>query len=224
MDIEAFSVMTAEQLYDDLGVKDPADLFDLRFDDLIKLDRFGEKKANKLLEAIEACKTRDLPSFLFALGIPNTGKTTAKALADHFNSLEAVRQASREEFVALNDIGEIVADSIVGFFRDPAMASSVDRMLASGVRAEPEERPAALNTDGVFYGKTVVLTGTLTSMSRDEAAKLLEAAGAKISSSVSKKTDFVVAGENAGSKLTKAQELGVRVVDNEEEMLKLLGE
>jgi DNA ligase (NAD+) len=225
MDIETFSVMTAEQLYDELDVRDPADLYRLTFDDLVKLERFGEKKANKLLEAFEKSKTRDLSSFLFALGIPNTGKATAKALADHFGSLEAVQQASKEELVALQDIGEIVADSIYGFFRDPVTSGSVDLLLARGVRpTEPERSQAAADPTGIFYGKTVVLTGTLTSLSRDEAGKLLEAAGAKIASSVSKKTDFVVAGENAGSKLTKAQELGVRVVDNEEELLKLLGE
>ncbi|MCC2684018.1 MAG: ligA [Paenibacillaceae bacterium] len=225
MDIETFSVMTAEQLYDELDVRDPADLYRLTFDDLVKLERFGEKKANKLLDSFEKSKTRDLSSFLFALGIPNTGKATAKALADHFGSLEAVHQASKEELVALQDIGEIVADSIYGFFRDPVTSGSVDLLLARGVSpTEPERTQAVADPTGIFYGKTVVLTGTLTSLSRDEAGKLLEAAGAKIASSVSKKTDFVVAGENAGSKLTKAQELGVRVVDNEEELLKLLGE
>lgn len=222
MDIETFSIMTAEQLYDELGVRDPADLYDLSFDQLVQLERFGEKKANKLLEAIEKSKRRDLASFLFALGIPNTGKTTTKALADHFGSLEAVMRATREELTALHDIGEIVADSIVGFFRDPVMQSSISRMLAAGVQPVAEARTAPVNTDNPFYGKTVVLTGTLTSLSRDEAAKLLEAAGAKIASSVSKKTDFVIAGENAGSKLTKAQELGIRIVNNEEEMMKLL--
>jgi DNA ligase (NAD+) len=225
MDIETFSVMTADQLYDELDVRDPADLYRLTFDELVKLERFGEKKANKLLESFEKSKTRDLSSFLFALGIPNTGKATAKALADYFGSLEAVRQASKDELIALQDIGEIVADSIYGFFRDPVTSASVDLLLARGVSpTESERSQSAADPNGIFYGKAVVLTGTLTSMSRDEAGKLLEAAGAKIVSSVSKKTDFVIAGENAGSKLAKAQELGVRVVDNEEEMLKLLGE
>lgn len=222
MDIETFSVKTAEQLYDELGVRDPADLFDLQFEDLVKLQRFGEKKARKLLEAIEACKTRDLASFLFALGIPNTGKTTTKSLVDHYGSLEKLSAATVEELIAVPDIGGIVAESIVGFFADPIAMRSVERMLAAGVRPFVEEKAAPANAEHPLYGKTVVLTGTLTSMSRDEASKRLEALGAKVSGSVSKKTDLVIAGESAGSKLTKAKELGIAVIEDEEEMLRLL--
>jgi DNA ligase (NAD+) len=221
MDIETFSVMTAEQLYHELEVRDPADLYYLKFDDLVKLERFGKKKAEKLLEAIEKSKTRDLSSFLFALGIPNTGQTTTKVLADHYRSLDALMAASAEELMGLPDIGGIVAESIVGFFADPLMRDSVERMRAAGVTPRVEER-AAVATDSPFSGKTVVLTGTLTRMTRDEAAKRLEALGAKVSGSVSKKTDFVIAGESAGSKLTKAQELGVRVIDNEDEFVQML--
>jgi DNA ligase (NAD+) len=224
MDIETFSVMTAEQLYDELGVRDPADLFYLRFEDLVKLNRFGEKKAKKLLDAIEACKTRDLASFLFALGIPNTGKTTTKSLADHYGSLQRLMAATAEELTAIPDIGDIVAESIVSFFADPLMIRSIDRMLAAGVSPAAEEKPVPANTEHPLYGKTVVLTGTLSSMSRDEATKKLEALGAKVSGSVSKKTDLVIAGESAGSKLTKAKELGIPVIENEDELLKLLGE
>src|SRR5690606_16147567 len=119
MDIESFSIMTAEQLYDEVGLRDPADLYELQFDDLVKLPRFGEKKVNKLLGAIEASKTCSLSSFLFALGIPNTGKTTTKALADHYGSLEGVMAATEEELMSVPDIGGIVAESIVSFFRDP---------------------------------------------------------------------------------------------------------
>ena len=223
MDIETFSIMTAELLYDELGVRDPADLYDLRFDDLIKLPRFGEKKAKKLLEAIEASKTRDLSSFLFALGIPNTGKTTTKVLADHFGSLENIMAADAEQLTALPDIGGIVADSIVTFFNDPDMIKSIERMLLAGVKPKAEEAPQPANEDHPLFGKTVVLTGTLSSMSRDEASKKLAALGAKVTGSVSKKTDLVIAGENAGSKLAKARELGIPVIENEEEMLKLLG-
>jgi len=223
MDIESFSVMTAEQLYSDCEVRDPADLYVLTFDDLIKLDRFGEKKAQKLLDALEKSKGRDLAAFLFALGIPNTGKATTKMLADHYRDLNAVMQATAEELVSLPDIGGIVADSIVGFFNDPIIMDSINRMRMAGVRAEAEKLPE-VRTDSVFSGKTVVLTGTLPTMSRDEAAKKLEAQGAKISGSVSKKTDFVIAGESAGSKLTKARDLGVTVIDDEAELLRLLGE
>lgn len=222
MDIETFSIMTAEQLYQELDVRDPADLYDLKFDDLIKLERFGEKKANKLLAAFEKSKQCDLASFLFALGIPNTGKTTTKALADHYRSLDKIMEATAEELVTLQDIGGIVAESIVSFFRDPVMQRSIERLLQSGVHPFSEEAPVVANTDNPFFGKTVVLTGTLTSMSRDEAGKKLEALGAKITGSVSKKTDIVIAGESAGSKLTKAQELGIRIIDDEQELLQLL--
>jgi DNA ligase (NAD+) len=222
MDIETFSEKTAEQLYDELGVRDPADLYELRIEQLTGLERFGEKKARNLLDALEKSKTRDLSSFLFALGIPNTGKTTTKELADHYRSLEAIMQATREELQGLPDIGGIVADSIVTFFEDPLMRASVEKLLRLGVAPQVEEKAAPANTEGFFYGKTVVLTGTLPTLSRDEAGKLMEAAGAKVTGSVSKKTDVVVAGESAGSKLTKAQELGIRIIDNEEELLHLL--
>lgn len=222
MDIETFSVMTAEQLLDELDVRDPADLYSLQYDDLIKLERFGEKKAKKLLEAFEKSKGRDLPSFLFALGIANTGKTTTKVLADHFGSLDALMAATAEELTTLPDIGGIVAESIVSFFADPVMRRSVERMQAAGINPVVEKSAAPVNTDNVFYGKTVVLTGTLSTMGRDEAAKKLEALGAKVTGSVSKKTDFVIAGEAAGSKLTKAQELGIRIIDDEAELQRLL--
>ncbi|PYI51246.1 NAD-dependent DNA ligase LigA [Paenibacillus flagellatus] len=222
MDIETFSVMTAEQLYEELGVRDPSDLFYLQFDDLVKLQRFGDKKAKKLLESIEKCKTRDLASFLFALGIPNTGKTTTKSLADHYGSLEKLMAATAEELVAIPDIGGIVAESIVTFFADPLMVRSIERMLAAGVKPFVEEKAAAANPEHPLFGKTVVLTGTLTSMGRDEASKKLEALGAKVTGSVSKKTDLVIAGESAGSKLAKAKELGIPVIENEEELLRLL--
>jgi DNA ligase (NAD+) len=223
MDIESFSSATAEQLYDACEVRDPADLYDLNYDQLIALDRFGKRKAEKLLEALEQSKNRDLAAFLYGLGIPNTGKATTKMLADHYGDLDAILGATAEELQGLPDVGGIVAESIVGFFADAGVRSSIDRMRAAGVKAEAD-KPAAVRTDSVFSGKTVVLTGTLTAMSRDEAAKKLEALGAKVSGSVSKKTDYVIAGEAAGSKLTKARELGVAVIEDEAELLRLLGE
>jgi DNA ligase (NAD+) len=224
MDIETFSVMTAEQLYRDLGVRDPADLYSLSFDDLVKLERFGKKKADNLLASLEKSKHCDLASFLFALGIPNTGKTTTRVLADHYRDLHKLMAATPEELVALYDIGGIMADSIVGFFRDPVMQRSIERLLEAGVNPVSEESLVVINADNPFYGKTIVLTGTLSSMSRDEMGKKLEALGAKISGSVSKKTDIVIAGESAGSKLAKAQDLGIRIIDNEPELLELMGE
>jgi DNA ligase (NAD+) len=221
MDIETFSVKTAEQLYDELGVRDPADLYELRIEDLLRLDRFGQKKAQNLLDAVEKSKAKDLASFLFALGIPNTGKTTTRELALHFRGLEPLMNATKEELMAIPDVGEIVADSIVGFFRDEVNRRSIERLLALGVTPTMDE-PAPAPADSVFNGKTVVLTGTLSAMTRDEAKRLLEAAGAKVTGSVSKKTDYVIAGAEAGSKLAKARELGVTVIDDEAEFLRML--
>ncbi|TJY42017.1 NAD-dependent DNA ligase LigA [Cohnella pontilimi] len=224
MDIETFSGKTAEQLYDELGVRDPADLYGLTFDDVVKLTRFGEKKASNLIDSIEKSKSRELAAFLNALGIPNTGKATAKMLAEHYGDLDQLMAASVEELMGLPDVGGIVAESIAGFFRDPLMQESISRMRAAGVKAEAA-RPAAASADPghPLYGKTVVLTGTLTRMGRDEASKRLEALGAKVSGSVSKKTDLVIAGESAGSKLEKARSLGVPVLEDEDELVKLLG-
>lgn len=221
MDIETFSVMTAEQLYSDCEVRDPADLYQLSYDQLIGLERFGDKKARNLLDALEKSKDRDLAAFLYALGIPNTGKATTKMLADYYRSLDDIMAAEPDELVGLPDVGAIVAESITTFFRDPIIRSSIDKMRTLGVKAEAEQR-AEVREDSIFSGKTVVLTGTMSLMNRDEAAKRLEALGAKVSGSVSKKTDFVIAGEKAGSKLKKAAELGITVIDNEEEFLKLL--
>lgn len=223
MDIESFSIMTAEQLFHECSVKDPADLYKLTFDDLITLERFGEKKAQKLLAAIEKSKTRELSSFLFALGIPNTGKTTAKTLADHYRSLDAVMKATTEELVELQDIGLIVAESIVSFFNDPDMQRSITAMLEAGVAPQVEEQAVVASENHPLYGKTVVITGTLPTLGRDELTKLLEACGAKVTGSVSKKTDLVIAGEKAGSKLTKAQQLGIAIIEDEVEVLQMIG-
>lgn len=224
MDIETFSDKTAIQLYEELGVREPADLYTLEFDSLIKLERFGEKKAQNLLDAIEKSKERDLASFLFALGIPNTGKSTTKMLADHYRDLHRVMEATAEELVELPDVGGIVADSIAGYFADPFARASIERMLSLGVQAKAPEAPKPVSTDSYFSGKTVVLTGTLHLLTREEATEKLEALGAKVTGSVSKKTDLVVAGEKAGSKLAKAQQLGIQVIDNEEEFVRLLNE
>lgn len=224
MDIETFSVMTAEQLHDELNVHEPSDLFALTLDQLVGLNRFGEKKASNLLAALEKSKTRDLPAFLFALGIPNTGKTTTKALAEHFGTLDNIMQASEEELVAIQDVGAIVADSIVTYFADPINRASIDRMLELGVKPQSAEKPAEVNTDSIFYGKTVVLTGSMQLLTRDEATAKLEACGAKVTGSVSKKTDLVIAGEKAGSKLAKAEQLGIPVITDENELIQLLNE
>ncbi|MEK5182235.1 NAD-dependent DNA ligase LigA [Paenibacillus sp. FSL P4-0288] len=222
MDIETFSEKTAGQLYDELNVHDSADLYELNFEQLVQLNRFGEKKAQNLLQALEDSKGRDLASFLFALGIPNTGKATTKMLADHFRDLDAVMQAKAEELAELPDIGGIVAESIVSFFADPVVVANVSRLRALGVEAKAPEAPRPVSTDSFFSGKTVVLTGSLQKLTRDEAAERLEALGAKVSGSVSKKTDLVIAGEKAGSKLAKAQQLGIQAIEDEDELIRLL--
>jgi len=224
MDIETFSVMTAEQLYDELGVRDPADLYDLQYEELVRLNRFGPKKAENLLAAIERSKSRDLASFLHALGIPNVGRATAVVLADHFGSLDRLMEADMEELKTIPDVGDVVAESIHAFFRDPDTRQSIARMRARGVKAEAARAAAQADADHPFYGKTIVLTGTLSRMTREEATRRLEALGAKVAGSVSRKTDLVIAGESAGSKLTKARELGVPVLEDGEELYRLLGE
>lgn len=224
MDIETFSDKTAIQLYDELGVREPADLYTLSFDSLLKLERFGEKKAQNLLDAIEKSKERDLASFLFALGIPNTGKSTTKMLADHYRDLNRVMAATAEELVELPDVGGIVADSIAGYFADPFAQASIQKMLSLGVQAKAPEAPKPVSTDSYFSGKTVVLTGTLHLLTREEASERLEALGAKVTGSVSKKTDLLIAGEKAGSKLAKAQQLGIDILEDEEEFVRLLNE
>jgi DNA ligase (NAD+) len=222
MDIETFSIKTAEQLFAELHVHEPADLFDLTLEQLVTLERFGQKKAENLMQAIAQSKTKDLASFLFALGIPNTGKTTTKVLAQTFRSLEGVMGATKEQLLGVKDVGEIVADSIIGYFAEANHQAAIAKMVAACVAPRMEDEGEA-TVNSPFFGKVVVLTGTLTHMGRDEATKLLERAGAKVTGSVSKKTDYVIAGEAAGSKLAKAQELGIPVLQDETVWLNMLG-
>jgi DNA ligase (NAD+) len=217
MDIATFSQKTAEQLVDAGLVREAGDLYRLRAEQLLTLERFAQKKADNLIRAIETSKKCKLDAFINALGIPNTGVKTARDLAERFGSIDALRRASREELMAVDEIGEIVAESILGFFGDAANARQIDDLLAAGVAPEWADATAA----GVFSGMTVVLTGTLSTMSRAEAERAITARGGKCAGSVSKKTGLVVAGESAGSKLTRAQELGIRVAD-EAEFLRML--
>ena len=219
MDIDTFSEKTAAQLVDAGLLQEADQLYSLTADRLTGLERFGEKKAENLVRAIGASKTRPLGAFIHAIGIPNVGVKTARDLAERFGSIEALRSAGRDELVAMDDVGEIVADSILGFFADPANARLVDALLAAGVRPEA---PKARAEGGAFEGMTVVVTGTLEQLSRAQAEEAIRAAGGKAAGSVSKKTSLVVAGEAAGSKLTKAQALGVPVI-GEEEFLRRLG-
>ncbi|MGZ6505335.1 MAG: NAD-dependent DNA ligase LigA, partial [Tumebacillaceae bacterium] len=225
MDIETFSIKTAEQLFKELNIHDPADLYDrLTLDDLLTLPRFGQKKAQNLIDALEKSKNISLDAFLNALGIPNTGSRMTRDLADTFHTLEAAQSATFERLVAIPGFGDIVAESIVNFFATPRIQESIRRMLDAGVMPY-YEAPQVVEAaeDSVFFGKTVVLTGTLQTMGRNDAKAKLEALGAKVTGSVSKKTDFVVYGEEAGSKLDKARDLGVEVMD-EAQFLEAIGE
>ncbi len=209
MDIEGFSEKTAGQVYDQMNVRDPADLYTLTMEQALSLEGFKEKKAGNLLAALEKSKSCPLDAFLFALGIPNVGRKTARDLAQAFGTLEKVEQATEEELTAIQDVGEIVAQSITEFFSFAENKLMIDRLLAAGVHPHAAAGPS----EGPLTGMTVVVTGTLPSLSREEAEELIRQNGGKASSSVSKKTTFVLAGEAAGSKLTKAQALGIPILD-----------
>ena len=218
MDIDGFSEKTAEQLYDSMNVRDPADLYTLTREDVLSLDGFKEKKADKLIAALEKSKHCPLDAFLFAIGIPNIGRKTARDLAAAFGTLEKVAAASVEELVAIPDIGDIVAQSVTEFFSFDENRRMIDRLLAAGVTIQE----SAGKAEGVLSGLSVVVTGTLPTLSRKEAEELIRQHGGTAASSVSKKTAFVVAGEAAGSKLTKANTLGIPVLD-EAALLEKLG-
>ena len=218
MDIDTFSEKTAAQLVDAGLVQEADQLYALKKEQLCALERFGEKKAEKLLAAIEKSKDCALAAFIYAVGIPNIGIKTARDLAERYSSIDALRQAPREALVQMDDVGEIVADSIAGFFEDENNLRLVSALLAAGVAPSA---PQAVAAGGAFEGMTVVITGTLEHFSRAEAEEAVRRAGGKAASSVSKKTALVVAGESAGSKLDKANALGVTVVDETEFMRRL---
>ena len=219
MDIDTFSEKTAALFVEELNLKSIPDLYDLGPQDYMGLQGFGERRINNLMAAIERSKDCTLGAFIFAIGIPNVGAKTAKDLARRFGTIEALRSATVEQLTEVPDVGEIVARSIVEFFADPSIATQVDRLLAHGVKPRPEE----VQQDSPISGKTIVVTGTLEKLDRRQAEALIESLGGKAAGSVSKKTDYVLAGESAGSKLTKARELGVRVL-NEQEFFELIGE
>lgn len=219
MDIDTFSEKTAELLYDRLGVRDSADLYRLKVEDLLPLEGFQQKRAENLIAALQASRHCALDAFLFALGIPNVGRKTARDLAAAFGSLEKVEQADIPQLTAIPEIGEIVAASIVEFFSFPENRDMVNRLLAAGV--VPEHAGGAVSDS--LAGLTVVVTGTLPSLSREEAEALIAAHGGRAAGSVSKKTAFVLAGEKAGSKLDKAMALGIPVLTEEEFLDRIKG-
>ncbi|MGE5093935.1 MAG: NAD-dependent DNA ligase LigA [Betaproteobacteria bacterium] len=212
MDIEGLGEKLVDQLVDAGVVRTAADLYKLGIAKLAALERMAQKSASNVVAAIEKSKDTTLARFVYALGIRNVGEVTAKDLARHFGTLDAIMDASVEQLQEAHDIGPVVADSIAGFFREGHNREVIEQLRAAGVRWK-EGAPARKPATGPFAGKIVVLTGTLASMTRDEAKERIEAGGGKVTGSVSKKTDYVVAGTEAGSKLDRAQELGVPVLD-----------
>ncbi len=211
MDIEGLGDRLVDQLVDRGLVHSPADVYGLDQATLAGLDRMAEKSAANLVAAIEASKATTLARFIFALGIRNVGETTAKDLARHFGAFDALVAAGEDDLLAVRDVGPIVAESIRQFFAEAHNLEVVARLRAAGVHWS--ESTGLQQSSGILAGKTLVLTGTLPTLTRDAAKERIEAAGGKVAGSVSKKTDYVVAGEEAGSKLTKAQELGVAILD-----------
>lgn len=219
MDIEGLGWETVQMLVDRELVKDPADLFTLSIKQLLSLDRFAEKSAEKLLKELNKAKTRPLDRLIFALGIRFVGEGTARALARQFRSLAALAKADIEELEAVPDVGPRIARSIVEFFESSRSRRMVEKLKKAGVKTESTVQ---ISVSEKIKDKTFVLTGTLSSMSRQQAVDAVAAGGGKVTGSVSAKTDFVIVGENPGSKLKKAQELGIETI-SEDEFIRMLG-
>ena len=213
MDIDGVGAKLIEQLVDRELIHTPADLFKLDLITLMRLERMGEKSAQNALDSLQKAKKTTLARFIFALGIREVGEATALNLANHFKTLDALQNATFEQLQEVQDVGEVVANRIVLFWREAHNVAVVQDLIAQGVHWEVVETKEA--GENPLKGKTVVLTGTLAQMGRDQAKALLQQLGCKVSGSVSAKTDFVIAGENAGSKLAKAQELNIRILDEE---------
>jgi len=211
MNIDGLGPQIVDALLKNKLIADAADLYSLRAEQIAEMDRMGEKSAQNLIEAIERSKRAGLERLIYALGIRNVGEVAAAALAARFRTLDACMSATVEELCAIPDFGQITADCVVNFFSHPQNVELCERLGEAGLLTEA----TAKETDDLFKGLTFVLTGTLPTMTRDEAAAKIKAAGGKVSGSVSSKTSYVVAGEAAGSKLTKAQSLGVPVIDEE---------
>ena len=214
MNIDGLGEGIIEQLVEQHLIDDVADLYQLKKDTLIKLERFGGKSADNLLQALEKSKDTTFSRFLYALGIREVGEVGARVLAEHFSTLERLIQTNEEELMALPDIGPVMAHNVLHFFAQSYNREVIKKLLDSGVHW-PKPEKQVVPKDSPFSGKTVVLTGTLAAMSREDAKKLLQGLGAKVTGSVSAKTDFVIAGIEAGSKLEKAEKLGVTVLDED---------
>ena len=218
MNIDGLGPMIVKALLDSGLITSVADLYALTEDKLMMLENFKEKSASNLYKAIQNSKSASLDRLVFGLGIRNIGQASAKLLCDRFGDLDNILAASKEDIASIEGFGDIMAESVVRELHEPHMLELIGRLKGYGLNTSYEK----VQVDDRFAGKTFVLTGTLPTMKRDEAKKLIEKYGGKASGSVSKKTDYVLAGEEAGSKLTKAQELGITVISEEEflEMLK----
>ena len=214
MDIDGVGEKLIEQLMERELIHTPADLFKLDQTTLMRLERMGEKSANNALNSIEKAKNTTLARFLFALGIRDVGEATAQNLANHFGTLDAIRQADLEQLKAVQDVGDVVANRIYQFWKEPHNVEVVDDLIAQGVHWQDVVQQEI--ADNPLKDKTVVLTGTLTQLTRDQAKAILQQLGCKVAGSVSSKTDYLIAGEKAGSKLAKAQELGVKILSEQD--------
>ncbi|WP_261134340.1 NAD-dependent DNA ligase LigA [Bacillus sp. Marseille-Q3570] len=213
MNIDGLGEKVITQLFNENLIKDVADLYELKREELLQLERMGEKSVDNLLKAIETSKDNSLEKLLFGLGIRNVGAKAARTLAENFETMENLQEATREDITSIHEFGEIIADSVVVYFDKPEVTQLLDHLREVGVNMEYKglKRSETENIDSPFSGKTIVLTGKLLQLSRNEAKSEIEKLGGKVTGSVSKNTDLVIAGEDAGSKLTKAEKLGIEV-------------
>ena len=219
MDIRGLGYERVRQLLDERLIRDVADLYQIRSEQLVALERFAQQSADQLVAAIEASKARPLSSLLFALGVRHVGKTVAILLARRFGTMQALMAAPEEAINAVSGIGPTIASAVVAFFAEPRNVELIGRLEQAGLTFT---EPGSAGGEGPLSGRTYVITGTLPTLSRAETTGLIEAAGGRVAGSVSKKTDALVAGDDAGSKLEKAKELGVEVID-ESELLRRVG-
>jgi DNA ligase, NAD-dependent len=212
MNIEGFNEKTAQMFVDILGITELSQIYDVTYEDLLKLDGFKDKKARNLLNAIEKSKEVTLDSFIYALGITNVGIKTARDLADHFKSLDKFMNATYEELITIRDIGDVVANNILEFLHDEKIKSSLERLLSKGIKIKSVEET---RKEGIFTGKKVVITGSIEGIKRSELSDIIRKMGGEVQSSVTKQTDFVIVGTDPGSKLDKAKALGIEIIDED---------
>jgi DNA ligase (NAD+) len=211
MDIEGLGIAVVDQLAERGLVKNIADLYALSFEDLLPLEKFAQKSSKNLITALEASKRNELWRLLHGLGIPHVGATVSKDLARQFQDLRQIMEADEDSLCAMDGVGGTLADSVRSFFTDEHNISTIERLIAAGLNTRFDE-PGGTNMVKALEGKSFVLTGTLPSMTRDEAKALIENAGGRVTGSVSSKTDFLLTGDSAGSKLRKAEQFGIPII------------